>query len=218
MLSITTKTPTEGMLEPRTALVLSGLVGSDVHSYYVQLIKHCSWGLITNLPVVFDHVVALPVGLSLTADYVVQDTPISFDTTVLGYLEFGALALSPPANLRVRDRREYSRLRVPVPISYITTAGPPYFSEQTFTYDISLAGMCIQTSRSLEPGIRINILLEIPEKQCTLYLSARVVWSGWRVRSHVAGVEFDQVSEQDQAFLAAFWFQLEHVAQSRTLQ
>jgi c-di-GMP-binding flagellar brake protein YcgR len=195
-------------LKPQTELTLR-IVDDPQQTHYISyVLGYSRIGLCVTIPRVLHQSYALPVGTRLTASYGVGGSLCEFDTLVLGYqrVQPVCMVLQPPSEIRQRDRRDSFRLKVRLPVSYVSE-GPRAFGERTYTVNLSMGGLAMVTSRFLPVGAAVNLVLELPDQQLTL--SGRVSWSEYRGTQRQSGIEFQNVPPRSQKILGRALFQLE---------
>lgn len=108
------------------------------------------------------------------------------------------------------ERRQYIRHPSNIPITYSTITGMQETHEKHLLHNISLGGVCFETSEYLERGtlivIRIALVQSIFEE------SAIVAWSRKMNDHYEVGVQFQ---DKDSRFRARMVEQLCHIEQYR---
>lgn len=95
--------------------------------------------------------------------------------------------------LHVRDVREHTRLRMPVPFSCALSekARPRWFAKKRegigVVYDVSLKGARVSSEAPIEPGDQVTLLLRLPKQVGPLAVErATVRWA----KDQTFGLEF----------------------------
>jgi c-di-GMP-binding flagellar brake protein YcgR len=195
----------ERIIPVQTMLTLSVQQNGKTVDYICTLLGYGRYGLQLSLPQILTQTYSLPVMTPLVVYFIAPsgNQLLSFKSYVMGYerTEPPCMVIAFPNSIETAERRATLRYPVEVPVAYMAEA-EEVFGEHTRTIDISLGGLRMVTSRVLAPGTPLSLTLQLPED--TLLLSGMVVWSSFRGRRAMAGVQFTRMKESAQAALAKF--------------
>lgn len=194
-------------LTVNTKLTITVEVEGKPVEYLSFVMGHHEYGVCVSVPQILQQEYALLAGTEFSAYMVFEDSLVEFDSHVVGYLAYPrCMVIAEPKDIRPKERRESRRLGVALTVSYVVKGKQP-IGEQTVTIDVSSGGLRMATSRLLPRGAVMALFLQLGEE--TMSLLGRVIWSDWKGRNVMTGVEFVELPEKDQTALTYYLFSLE---------
>jgi c-di-GMP-binding flagellar brake protein YcgR len=197
-------------IPPQTLLTLTVQVGDKSVDYVCTVLGFGRFGLRVTLPQILNQTYTLPVKTLLTCTFVPPsgNQLLAFKSYVMGYerLEPPCMVIAPPQTVEEANRRNARRYQVELPVHYIAE-GEQVYGEHTRSIDLSLDGIRIHTGRLLKPGSAVSIGLSLPDEE--ILLSGIVIWSTFKGRRAMAGIQFTRMKEAIRASLAKFLAGLE---------
>ena len=104
----------------------------------------------------------------------------------------------------MEERRKFVRLDTRLPVSYQVMRGP--VQQASLSSDIGGGGVCLFLSEPLKPGTVLKVDVTLPDQSKRITFTGEVMWceeyevigKAQRERSVEAGVQFVQISPQEQ--------------------
>jgi c-di-GMP-binding flagellar brake protein YcgR len=165
------------------------------------------------------------VGMNVEISFNADGDFYYFDTKVLNQKDKDIIIVSWPGQLHQKQRREYLRLplKVPVKIRSIDNQelGQVYRSqhqELTLTKDISGGGVRIESTETIEQGDGIEVILEenleknsvvemevtLPEVNRTIIAQGQIAWINKVGEKYEVGITYLNIVKKDQDFIVRY--------------
>lgn len=197
------------MLIPTNTSLAVQRVGDESHITFIsEVLGPHRYGLCLTVPRLYNQYYPMVTGSEMICQYVDKGRLWQFQTYVMGYEQTvpPRMVVAEPGGIEEANRRMTLRFRTDLSVHYLVE-GPLLAGERTRTVDLSLGGLCIVTSRLLEPHTRMALTLELPE--ITFQSDGVVRWSAFKGKTALAGVRFDGIRGQGEAALHKFLVSME---------
>lgn len=190
-------------LPTQTVVILRARVGERVADYVSYVLGPSRWGIRLSIPMILNQAFTLPTGTQVHISFVLNNKFMEFESYVMGYEQTvpPSMVIAEPTIVAEGNRRRYLRLKKELPISYMADA-PQVMAERTNTSDLALGGLSMVTRVVFGRGTHMTINLDLPEQ--TLVLTGTVVWSGFKGKLALTGVEFTKLSESHLKMLSKY--------------
>lgn len=199
-------------LPPQTVVNLRVTDGNKTMDFVSFVLGPSRYGIRFSLPQILNKEYSLPVSTPIECSFVYNNKLLTFTTHVMGYEQTVpvSMVVAEPQTVTEGNRRKSVRYHWEMPISYIADVADGSRSvvgERTHTYNVSHGGVAIETTGLLPRGTSLTMSIDVGDQ--TLTMSGRVIWSGFKGRKAIAGIQFENTPDTTLRAWSKFLLDLE---------